>query len=135
MKPLMSSTQPTLLSSASRTLLPSLTCPHLLQGHPLYVSELLCSYKFNWVSSAACKLKKPPGGSQIGLSPGSILCIIFFASLFLYLVIGSAYNYRAKEARGVEMVPNIDFWRGLPSLIKDGFTFTKDKITSVTTRS
>ena len=36
--------------------------------------------------------------------------------------------YKVKEARGVEMVPNVEFWRDLPHLIKDGCGFTYNKI-------
>jgi len=53
----------------------------------------------------------------------------------LYLGIGCAYNFKAKGARGVEMIPNIDFWRGLPSLIGDGLRFTRDKILGCMGRS
>jgi len=37
---------------------------------------------------------------------------------FLYIAIGMAYNYKFKGQTGVEMIPNIEFWRGLPSLLK-----------------
>jgi len=42
----------------------------------------------------------------------------FFVGGFLYVAIGMAYNYKFKGQTGVEMVPNIEFWRGLPSLLK-----------------
>ena len=37
---------------------------------------------------------------------------------FLYVAIGVAYNYKFKGQTGVEMVPNIEFWRSLPGLLK-----------------
>ena len=39
--------------------------------------------------------------------------------------------YKAKEARGVEAIPNIEFWRSLPGLIKDGCVFSWSKITGL----
>jgi hypothetical protein len=34
------------------------------------------------------------------------------------VAVGMAYMYKVKGATGVEMVPNIDFWRDLPALLK-----------------
>ncbi|KJE91000.1 hypothetical protein CAOG_02209 [Capsaspora owczarzaki ATCC 30864] len=72
-----------------------------------------------------------PGGGggdsgSSGLSGGSILLIIFFPTVFAYLVGGMIFKRTRSGASGVEMVPNIDFWREVPGLIKasDGFKFT-----------
>jgi cation-dependent mannose-6-phosphate receptor len=46
---------------------------------------------------------------------------------FLYLAVGAAYKYKQHGARGADMVPNIDFWRELPSLMKDGVRFVYQK--------
>jgi len=111
-------------------------------GAPVYVNENACAYTFSWKSTVGCPLDKAPGGGggggsggSGGLSIGSILCIIFFCSFFVYFAAGAAYRYRVKEARGLEMVPNLEFWQGLPSLMKDGFAFTKDKINGMLNRS
>jgi len=32
------------------------------------------------------------------------------------------------KKRGIEAIPNIEFWKEIPFYIKDGFTFTIDKI-------
>jgi len=77
-----------------------------------------CTYNVSWKTAYACS--KSVGG----LSAGSVLCIIFFVSLFLYLAIGMLVKHKRYESRGVDMVPNVDFWREVPSLIKDGFRFT-----------
>ena len=40
-----------------------------------------------------------------------------------------------KGASGVEMVPNLELWKGLPSLIKDGFVFVSKSCRKDTTYS
>jgi len=34
------------------------------------------------------------------------------------------YNYKYKELRGTEAVPQIEYWRQLPGLVKDGCKFS-----------
>jgi len=79
----------------------------------------LCSYKFSVSHKNACV-----GGGAGGLSGGSILLIIGFCVFALYCAIGAAYQFKVKEARGVEMVPNNAFWFQLPGLVKEGMRFT-----------
>ncbi|KAK7109133.1 cation-dependent mannose-6-phosphate receptor-like [Littorina saxatilis] len=62
------------------------------------------------------------------LSTGSIMLIIFFVVLIIYVAAGIAYNRTRKQATGMEMVPNISFWRAIPGYVKDGFVFTTGKI-------
>lgn len=57
-----------------------------------------------------------------GLSTGSILLIIFFVALILYLLGGIIWNH-VQGIRGIEMIPNIEFWRSLPGYIVDGFIY------------
>ena len=80
-----------------------------------------CTYNLGWKTAYACS--KSAGG----LSAGSVICIIFFVSVFLYIAIGMLVKHKRYESRGVDMVPNVDFWREVPSLIKDGFRFTYGK--------
>ena len=51
----------------------------------------------------------------------------FFFSLLvctvLYIGCGIGYNYKVAGKRGAEMVPNVEFWRDLPALCRDGFLF------------
>lgn len=42
----------------------------------------------------------------------------FFVLLFVYLVGGIIFNKTRREAQGLEMVPNIAFWKALPGLVK-----------------
>lgn len=92
-------------------------------GHKMEVTEdpaTPCVYDF--VIEAEC------GGSG-GMSFGSIMLIILVVVVPIYLVAGFLYNWKAKGvAPGVEALPNIAFWRELPSLVKEGFYFVKGKI-------
>ena len=40
------------------------------------------------------------------------------AGMIAYFIIGSIVNYKVKGARGLEVIPNIHFWKELPFLIK-----------------
>jgi hypothetical protein len=64
-----------------------------------------------------------------GISPGSVLLIIFFVLLVAYLLIGTLYMRFARGAQGAEMIPNVEFWGNLPGLVKDGVAFAWRKIT------
>ncbi|XP_073237795.1 uncharacterized protein [Porites lutea] len=59
------------------------------------------------------------------LSKGSIILIIFFVLVFVYLICGILIKKFKMGAEGLtEMVPNFEFWADIPSLIKDGVVFT-----------
>jgi len=60
---------------------------------------------------------------QAGLSTGSVLLILFFFAFGTYLLGGMMISYFFRGARGIEIIPNIDFWRSLPGLVKDGLIF------------
>lgn len=104
------------------------SCGTANPGTLTYQSESpQCTYNFVYTGAVGCPLAGSGGGggsSSSGLSGGDVFLIIFFVGGFLYVVIGMAYNFQFKQLRGVEMVPNVDFWRGLPGLIKDGCVFT-----------
>nr|QBK87066.1 MAG: autophagy-related protein 27 [Marseillevirus LCMAC103] len=40
--------------------------------------------------------------------------------LAAYCIAGAAYKIRAKGASGAEAIPHVEFWRGLPGLVRDG---------------
>lgn len=52
------------------------------------------------------------------MSVGSILLATLFIIVFGYLSIGMSLKYFIIGARGSEVIPNINFWRNLPSLVK-----------------
>lgn len=63
------------------------------------------------------------GGQTIAGVVGFSLIAAFIVIVSLYLIIGSAYNYTTKNARGVEVIPNYHFWNDFPYLVKDGCCF------------
>ena len=50
--------------------------------------------------------------------------------VFCYLAIGSFVNYKYREMRGVQMVPQLEYWKQLPGLVKDGCLFSKEQASS-----
>ena len=53
-----------------------------------------------------------------------ILCVV----IPLYVIIGCIYKSQKLGATGMEKCPNVEFWRDLPSLVKDGCAFTVVKL-------
>ncbi|XP_019880812.2 uncharacterized protein LOC109608724 [Aethina tumida] len=69
-------------------------------------------------SPHACVLKE-----KHSYSTGSVLVILFVVACLIYFVGGALVLHFLRGAQGLEMIPNIDFWRQLPGLIKDGTIF------------
>lgn len=94
-------------------------------------------YEFTIVSKAACPQSGPPGPSptdgptvevSVSLTTGSILTIIFFSLVAVYLIAGLLFNRLYRRETGREMIPNVTFWTALPGLVRDGFRFTVAKV-------
>jgi len=79
------------------------------------------TYKFSLTSEHACPGASGGGGG--GLSFGSVLCIILLVVVIVYAIGGYAFNTYKRGAEGAERIPNVAFWKELPSLVKDGFQF------------
>ncbi|KAL3831676.1 hypothetical protein ACJMK2_023399 [Sinanodonta woodiana] len=75
-------------------------------------------------SKCACINSCKMTGSVIGISAGTVLCIIFFSLLLAYLIGGMVFMRFCKNARGLEIVPNVTLWKSIPGLIKDGVMFS-----------
>eukprot|EP00457_Paulinella_chromatophora_P013937 gb/GEZN01014300.1/.p1 GENE.gb/GEZN01014300.1/~~gb/GEZN01014300.1/.p1 ORF type:complete len:289 (+),score=18.62 gb/GEZN01014300.1/:81-869(+) len=96
---------------------------------PLQVTESsTCNYQVILPSKYGCPA--PVGGwpkfadDEGGLSSGSVLLILIIPGAALYFVIGFLYKSKTQGTSGVESIPNIDFWRSLPQLVKEGIRFT-----------
>ncbi|XP_033639296.1 uncharacterized protein LOC117299851 [Asterias rubens] len=76
-------------------------------------------YKFNLRSNCACK----NGCLGGGISAGSVLCILFSVGVILYLVIGILFLKFVRGSEGKEVIPNFEFWKDFPLLVKDGVLF------------
>ncbi|GFR90522.1 cation-dependent mannose-6-phosphate receptor [Elysia marginata] len=80
------------------------------------------TYMFMLETKYACL--NAPSSSGGGLSTGSVLVIIFFVALIVYLVGGTLFLKYVRKAEGRESIPNYEFWSDFPSLVKDGVLFT-----------
>lgn len=91
------------------------------------VAKTRCDYTVAWKTAYACPGGGPGGGGLFG-GHGTMLTILFFVGAAAY--VGGGMYYRVKKGGiplGIEAVPNIDFWRELPALVKDGMQFTVTK--------
>ena len=66
------------------------------------------------------------GGGGAGGGWGKTFLILFPVFTGLYFAGGFAYNYKYKELTGAEAVPQIEYWRELPGLVKEGCHFSYD---------
>jgi len=91
-----------------------------------------CSYDIQFPTAVACPGYQPQnqggGGGKSGLSGGTIFLILLIVLIPVYIVAGFVYKMKMKGTTGIESCPNIEFWRLLPVLIKDGFLFTWSKL-------
>ncbi|BFY98708.1 hypothetical protein BsWGS_01748 [Bradybaena similaris] len=78
---------------------------------------------FQFTSNACCTNYSPPATSST-ISPGTMLVIVFFSVLLLYLVLGTVYQVAIRQSQGRDRIPNIALWSSVPGLVKDGFIFT-----------
>ncbi|KAL7874322.1 hypothetical protein SRHO_G00052920 [Serrasalmus rhombeus] len=79
--------------------------------------SLDCFYLFELDSSVLCAVVQPK------LSTGSILLIIGFSCLAVYLIGGFLYQRLVVGAKGVEQFPNYAFWSEIGNLSADGCDF------------
>jgi len=88
-------------------------------------------YTFVLAAAEGCSTEKPFLMTNIGghsISLGSIFLIIVSVVTFIYCTVGMFYKYKKLGVSGLEAVPNIEFWRDLPGLVKDGLVYTFSKI-------
>lgn len=68
------------------------------------------------------------GSKSHGLSVGSILCIALLVLITVYVIGGIVINKYLRKFEGESYLPNKSFWKDFPSLVKDGFIFTRGKL-------
>ncbi|XP_077576132.1 cation-dependent mannose-6-phosphate receptor [Stigmatopora nigra] len=76
-----------------------------------------CFYLFKLESSAVC----PPMEHKLGA--GSIILIIGFCLVAVYLIVGFLYQRLVVGAKGIEQFPNYAFWVEVGNLSADGCDF------------
>ncbi|GJQ72439.1 hypothetical protein Trydic_g3515 [Trypoxylus dichotomus] len=101
-------------------------------NHTVFTDVADSNNSFYMFSPSACTINHHTVG---GLSTGSVLIVLLFIGCVLYFVGGALVLHCIRGARGKEMIPNIDFWQNLPSLVKDGLIFVLNgcRPTAVTT--
>ncbi|KAF9971801.1 hypothetical protein BGZ73_005150 [Actinomortierella ambigua] len=83
---------------------------------------------FSWESSHVCpkQISNPPSEGMGGFG-------VFFTILFvfgaIYLLVGAVYNHQVYGAKGLDLLPNLEFWRDFPGLVKDVFYHVWDSVT------
>jgi len=96
-----------------------------------------CKWIVTYGSTVVCAaIKNPPhrisppptSGPNGGLSGGSIFLIALLVTIVVYCTAGIAFNKIKRQQTGLSLIPNSGFWRELPALVGDGFTFTWSKI-------
>jgi hypothetical protein len=87
------------------------------------VSVCVCIHRrtLGITSPEACARASPDG--KHGLSGGWIFIILFFVAVILYFLCGCLFKHYRQGTMGLESTPNVDFWRELPGLLKDGCIF------------
>lgn len=79
-----------------------------------------CYYLFEMARPEVCE-NAPSSGSF--LSIGSIILIVFFCVACVYLVAGGLYQRFILGAKGIEQIPNYEFWKDFGNLQADGCDF------------
>ena len=94
----------------------------------LHESYYECKIYVSLWSTAACTTspdpakKHPKQGGTI-----ATIGILVFVGMACYFTVG-AYMRHKKGHEGIDRIPHKEFWASIPSLAKDGLSFTKAKI-------
>lgn len=108
---------------STRSVTMSVECDHSVDGLGEFSEvkkEATCNTIFTFSSRYGCPAD--------GLSVGSKLLITFFVLLFVYVAGGYAYEYKVREKRGLDALPNLEFWRELPGLVRDGAIYGFERL-------
>jgi hypothetical protein len=80
-----------------------------------------CTYDVTVTHEAACPIAAAWCYGCTGPTWGWLFLLPWPAVIILYLVIGMIYKWKKLGAVGLEMIPNIDFWKEFPFYFRDGF--------------
>ncbi|XP_033631813.1 uncharacterized protein LOC117293562 [Asterias rubens] len=78
-------------------------------------------YQFTLTTKCACPGTcgtSPSPSPSSGISPGTILCILFSVLVVAYFVGGALFLRFGRHAQGKEIIPNYEMWVGVPENIK-----------------
>jgi hypothetical protein len=112
-------------NNCARKVLLNVTCGAASSGFEIFEDpDAKCNYLASMEHPVAC-IGGVPGG---GLSGGWIFIIIVSVTSIVYVAAGCVYKNKKLQTTGMESCPQIDFWRELPGLCKEGVSFTIAKI-------
>ncbi|KAL6069935.1 Autophagy-related protein 27 [Balamuthia mandrillaris] len=122
----LSNRQTTIQFQCDRSTTGSLTCGTPIEGPSL-------NYNLIFTSKYACAVGSGGGGSSStssdsGLSGGWIFIITLSSIALVYFVGGVLFQKFYKKEKGLALLPNVEFWKMLPGLVKDGIYFSLNKV-------
>lgn len=79
-----------------------------------------CYFLFELGHPEVCDVRSLSGTA---LSVGSIILIVFGSVAAVYLVVGALYRRLILRAKGIEQIPNYEFWKDFGNLQADGCNF------------
>merc|ERR1712072_1576330 len=80
-------------------------------------------FLFVIASAHACPTSPPGDVLGTGLNWGWFFILMFSLAMGSYCGVGMVYKYKKLGVTGIETLPNIEFWRDLPGLVKDGIAY------------
>lgn len=100
-------------------------CAHGIPGNRSTALVVLCDAQesLSVVQADNCSATlelRTPLTCVPGLSHGSVFCILFAAIAGTYLLVGVGYRRLVCGAKGIDQLPNKDFWLNLGDLQADG---------------
>lgn len=103
----------------------SLTCAYTSDSSFRVTEDPECTHNIALRLRAACPLGFIPSTRRdLNISKGSIFLIFFTLLLIVYCCGGFIYNSEQKGKCDMESIPNIDIWREVSGLTKDGCRWT-----------
>jgi len=99
-------------------------CDKTTPGGTYTISYSGCSYLIAFPTKYGCPTTPTPAPSKSKISGGAIFLILIFCSLFVYVVAGCVFKTFRRGTTGIESCPNVEFWRDLPLLVKEGCVAT-----------
>ena len=80
-------------------------------------------YIIDFAGPGACAAAPESGGGGWGKT----FLILFFVITLLYVGGGYGYNFKYRDLRGAEAVPQIEYWQQVPGLVRDGCVFAYEQ--------
>ncbi|KAL9645489.1 hypothetical protein ABK040_000746 [Willaertia magna] len=88
-------------------------------------------YRFTGSSKHACPVIGGGGSDDLPLGQygvGGLLLTLALVALMLYFIIGAVLMKFKFQKAGIEIIPNVGFWKDIPFLLKDGAMLPVDLI-------